>query len=124
LAPGYQPSDLLVGLGWLITGAAAALLIWPAILFRRSGQDPNPFKPTPSLVDRGPYRFTRNPMYLAMVLVCVGVGALGWNLWMVLMAPVCALMLQRFAIGPEERYLEEKFGDAYRDYRARVRRWL
>ncbi|HEX7719149.1 MAG TPA: isoprenylcysteine carboxylmethyltransferase family protein, partial [Woeseiaceae bacterium] len=72
----------------------------------------------------GPYRFTRNPMYLLMVLVCVAVAIILSNAWIVVLTPLCAWALYRFAILPEEAYLERKFGDGYRDYKRRVRRWL
>ena len=69
--------------------------------------------------------FTRNPMYLQMVIACVGVAVtLGNVWWILLLAPVCAWALQVLAILPEEKYLERKFGDQYLVYKKRVRRWL
>ena len=110
--------------GLIIAGAVLGLGLWPVVLFRRSGQSELPWTPTPSVVERGPYRFTRNPMYLHMVLVCAGVAVVLGNAWILLLVPLCALALQRFAIRPEEEYLERKFGAAYLAYRQRVRRWL
>ena len=75
-------------------------------------------------MERGPYRFTRNPMYLQMVLVCVGVAIILANLWILLLTPFCAWALRHFAIRPEEEYLERKFGASYLEYKGRVRRWL
>jgi protein-S-isoprenylcysteine O-methyltransferase Ste14 len=125
LSPGAEPAlTLRLGVGGAVAGAGVLLVLWPATLFGRSGQNPNPRYPTPSMVTGGPYRFTRNPMYLGMVLFCVGLAVGGWNPWTLLLTPVCAFLLQRLAIEPEERYLEQKFGDEYRDYRKRVRRWL
>ena len=63
-------------------------------------------------------------MYLQMVLVCVGVAVILMDVWILALTPVCAWLLQRFAILPEEAYLERKFGDAYLAYKSRVRRWL
>jgi protein-S-isoprenylcysteine O-methyltransferase Ste14 len=91
---------------------------------RRSGQSENPWKPTTSIIERGPFRITRNPMYLQMVLVCIGVAIALMNIWLFMLTPLCAWLLQRTAIIPEERYLEVKFGDAYLDYKSRVPRWL
>jgi protein-S-isoprenylcysteine O-methyltransferase Ste14 len=108
----------------LVIGAALGLGLWSVVQMRRTGQDENPWKPTPRLLERGPYRITRNPMYLHMVLVCIGVALLLANAWILLLAPLCAALLQRYAIRPEEAYLERKFGDDYRAYRHRVRRWL
>lgn len=112
-------------IGGIITvGAIATLALWSLILFRRSGEDPNPFKPTSRMVQQGPYRFTRNPMYLAMLLVCVGFAVMLENVWILLLTPVAAFVLQRYAIAPEEEYLERRFGEDYVAYKRRVRRWL
>ena len=58
--------------GFIVAGSVAALSVWPIILFRRSGQDPRPWTPTPELLVEGAYSYTRNPMYLMMLLVCAG----------------------------------------------------
>ena len=71
-----------------------------------------------------PLRVTRNPMYLQMVLACMGFSVILSNAWILILTPFCALVLQRFAILPEEAYLERKFGDEYLEYKRRVRRWL
>lgn len=110
--------------GAIVVGALLGLGLWSVLLFRRGGQDENPWKPTPHVEDRGPFRLTRNPMYLQMLLVCVGVAVLLMNWWILLLTPLCGWLLQRFAIAPEEAYLERKFGDTYLAYKRRVRRWL
>jgi protein-S-isoprenylcysteine O-methyltransferase Ste14 len=94
------------------------------VLMRRSGQSENPWKPTFSIVERGPYRFTRNPMYLQMVIACIGFAIILMNWWILLLTPVCAWILHRFVILPEEAYLERKFGESYLAFKRRVRRWL
>lgn len=124
-ASAFLPAPARYWVGGLIAGGSfLGLGLWAVVLFRRSGQRPNPWKSTPGIVDRGPYRLTRNPMYLQLVLVCAGIGVALANVWILLLTLPCAWLLQRFAILPEEAYLEAKFGDAYRDYRRRVRRWL
>ena len=110
--------------GVIIAGAIFCLGLWSVALFRRSGQSENPWKPTPQLVDRGPFRITRNPMYLQMILICLGVAVTLGNVWILIMMPFGAWVLQRFAILPEEAYLERKFGMQYLAYKHRVRRWL
>ncbi len=80
--------------------------------------------PVPEIIERGPYRFTRNPMYLLMVLVCMGVSVVLANALILLLTPLAAWILERLAILPEEAYLERKFGQPYNRYRKRVRRWL
>jgi protein-S-isoprenylcysteine O-methyltransferase Ste14 len=92
--------------------------------FRKTGQDPAPWKPTPSLVFEGPYRFTRNPMYVGMTAVQVGVGLFADSLWVIGLAAVSLLTVHVIAVLPEERYLTEKFGAPYEEYRRRVRRYL
>jgi protein-S-isoprenylcysteine O-methyltransferase Ste14 len=110
--------------GVIVVGALLALGGWSVLVIRLDGQTENPFKPTHRIVERGPFRITRNPMYLQMVLVCVGTAILLMNAWIMLMTPVCACLLWRLAIVPEEAYLEQKFGDQYLEYKNRVRRWI
>lgn len=108
----------------IVAGAIVALGLWPVILFKRSGEDPNPWKPTSQIVQSGPFRYSRNPMYLQLVLVCIGFALMLGNLWILLLTPSAAFVLQRYAILPEERYLEAKFGEEYLAYKRRVRRWI
>ncbi|HKW93107.1 MAG TPA: isoprenylcysteine carboxylmethyltransferase family protein [Methylomirabilota bacterium] len=117
------PACYWVG-GVIVVAAILGLGVWPVVLFRRSGQSENPWKPTSSIVARGPFRLTRNPMYLQMLIVCLGVAVMLTNGWIVVLTPIGAWVLQRLAILPEEAYLERKFGDAYVVYKRRVRRWL
>ena len=98
--------------------------LWSVVLFRKSGQSENPWKPTSLVVERGPYRITRNPMYLQMVLVCIGIAVLCLEPWILLLTPVAVWVLTHFAIKPEEAYLEAKFGETYLAYKRRVRRWI
>lgn len=119
------PTPLRYWLGGVIVlGSLLGLGLWSVLLFRRGGQSENPWKPTHAIEKRGPYRFTRNPMYLQMVLVCIGFAVILMNWWLLVLTPVCGWLLQRLAIRPEEAYLERKFGDAYLEYKRQVRRWL
>ncbi len=110
--------------GLIIVASLSILGLWPIILFRRSGQSEIPWTPTPEIIVRGPYQFTRNPMYLMMVLLCLGFGILLADLWILALTPICALLLYQFAIKPEETYLERKFGASYFRYKNNVRRWI
>jgi protein-S-isoprenylcysteine O-methyltransferase Ste14 len=110
--------------GAIVIGAFLGLGLWSVVLIRRSGQSENPWKPTTHIVQRGPFTFSRNPLYLQMVVICVGFAVLLMNWWVLALTPVAAWLLQRLAILPEEAYLERKFGDAYLAYKRRVRRWL
>jgi protein-S-isoprenylcysteine O-methyltransferase Ste14 len=113
------------GIGGAIVGVAVlGLGLYPVILLRRTGQSENPWTPTTEIVTRGPFKFTRNPLYLQMVLGCIGFAIMLRNRWILLLTPVAAWGLQVLAILPEEAYLERKFGESYRSYQRRVRRWL
>ena len=126
VSPGFElaaPGRYWLG-GLIVVSAILVLGVWSIVLFRRSGQDANPWKSTPQIMEQGPYKVTRNPMYLHMVLVCIGFAIILWNVWILLLTPICAWVLQRYAIEPEEAYLESKFGKAYLAYKRRVRRWI
>jgi len=83
----------------------------------------DPYKPSTALVTGGPYRFTRNPIYVAMTLLYVGAALSFRIIPALILLPVALLLLQFGVIRREERYLEAKFGDRYREYRSSVRRW-
>ena len=102
----------------------AGLLLAASGLFRRVGTDVKPWKTATALVDSGVYRFTRNPMYLGMALLYAGLAFAFESVGAWLFLPVVIIVIQTQVIAREERYLEAKFGEAYRDYKLRVRRWL
>ena len=123
--PGFELSrPIRYVVGGLIVTCALTIVSWAIAHFRLRGQDEKPWTPTTAIVGAGPYRFTRNPMYLGMVILCIGAAILLTNWWILALTPLCALALWVFAIRPEEAYLESKFGEGYRSYKRRVRRWL
>jgi protein-S-isoprenylcysteine O-methyltransferase Ste14 len=111
-------------LGWAC-GAGWALFALPGVLaLVRARTSILPIRASRVLVENGPYRFTRNPMYLGLALLQAGIGLLWGQPWvLVMVAPVVAL-IDLLVIVPEERYLDRRFGDEYRAYRKRVRRWI
>ena len=117
-------SSLLKPLAVLASVAGVGLIAWAIVLFLRQGQDPAPWTSTPGVILRGPYRFTRNPMYTGMALVQVGIGIGTRNLWTLALVPLAMAIVYFTAIRHEEVYLETKFGESYREYRDAVRRWL
>ena len=108
----------------LILACGVSLVASARILFKRTGQNPIPWKPTPELILQGPYRFTRNPMYVGVTLFVIGLGLAVNNLWISLFAAPALLVVHVIAVLPEERYLAAKFGDSYRSFLAQVRRYL
>ena len=119
-----MPRGAAVPLGLLLVVLSLALLASAMISFRRARTSPIPIKPTTAIVETGPYRFTRNPMYVGLAALYLGVTLWVDSLWPILFLPIALFTIQRFVIAREERYLEAKFGDQYRGYKARVRRWL
>jgi protein-S-isoprenylcysteine O-methyltransferase Ste14 len=117
------PARYWIG-GLIAAGALLVLGLWPVILFHRAGQSELPWTPTTEIIIRGPYQFTRNPMYLMMVLFCIGFAIILSDVWTAILTPVCAALLYLIAIRPEEAYLEGKFGESYRAYTQKVRRWV
>ena len=125
------PVPILPDRPFLMRMAGAALILLGAataasgvLTFRRIGTSPNPTKPSNSLALTGPYRFTRNPMYLGLAIGSAGVAVACNAVWPLALLPVAILLVTRFVIAREERYLETRFGEPYRTYRARVRRWI
>lgn len=111
-------------IGIALAIVAPSLALWGAGVLKAAGTNVNPSQPALTIVRRGPYRFTRNPMYLAICLLQVALGFL-LNDWLSLAFVVpLALVLNYGVILREERYLEEKFGDQYLVLKRGVRRWI
>ena len=121
----FLPADLPAGwLGALVFGLALALFAWAVVTMTRAGSNVPTNRPTTTIVEDGPYRFTRNPIYLGMFLGLIGLTIAFDTLWLLLMLVPFALMIRYGVVAREEAYLDRKFGDVYRGYRSRVRRWL
>ena len=112
----------LVGLAFLAAGVALA--IWFLLSMRRAGTPVDPREATTALVQAGPFRYTRNPAYVAFTLTYLGVSLLAGARWPLILLPVVLVIVDRGVIRREERYLEERFGSDYIGYQQRVRRWL
>jgi len=91
---------------------------------RRAGTNVRPDQPATAIVVDGPFRFTRNPLYLGLTGLYAGVALLVDALWPLLLLVPLLVIVKWGVIHREERYLEAKFGETYRLYKARVRRWL
>ena len=103
---------------------AAIQAVWALVCFRLVRTSPLPIKPSTKLVTTGPYRFVRNPMYVSVGLLYAGLALWFQIVWALILLPVTIAIVHFFIIPPEERYLEQKFGKEYLDYKARVPRWL
>lgn len=117
-------AHLLDLLGVALVIAGAVMMLWGIATFWRARTTILPFEPASALVRHGPYRFTRNPMYVGMTVAYVG-AAFAMNVaWPFVVLPVAIWVIQRYVIRPEEEYLERTFGADYAEFRARVRRWI
>jgi protein-S-isoprenylcysteine O-methyltransferase Ste14 len=111
-------------IGWLLVGVA---LFWGMSCigaFKRAKTAVNPYGTTTALVTQGPYRRSRNPMYLGLSLFYVGLALVIGSAWALLLLPLVVVVMYYGVIRHEEQYLAGKFGTPYEDYCARVRRWL
>ncbi len=127
----FYPVHLLPDLG--VTAPIVATIVCVAALaiglsgvrqFHRHDTPTSPFKPTSTLVTSGVFRHTRNPMYLGLVMLTVGVALAVNSLAFLLAAILLAVLLQLAVITPEERLLSATFGEAFESYRSHTRRWL
>jgi len=118
------PGILARGLGLSLLAAAAIVASSAIWALNRQGTPIHPHHGTTALVGEGPYRFTRNPIYLSLVAIYLGLALLLNSFWMVLLGIALAVTLHRSVVLAEERYLEDKFGEAYLAYKAKVNRWL
>ena len=125
IAPIRFPGDAWIRIIGVVVVVAGLALIFSALAaFKRTGQDPKPWTSSPELIVQGPYRWTRNPMYVGLTCILVGLGLALNNIWFVLLAAVALLVVHFIAVLPEEKYLNEKFGRSYADYRTKVRRYI
>jgi protein-S-isoprenylcysteine O-methyltransferase Ste14 len=121
----FLPANLpAAAAGGFVFLAGLALLIWAAATFRRAGTNVQTSKPTTMIVAMGPYRYSRNPIYVGMFLGLVGIAVGFGSLWPLVLLIAFFLVIRYGVVAREEAYLERKFGDAYSTYKIRVRRWL
>jgi protein-S-isoprenylcysteine O-methyltransferase Ste14 len=118
------PSRTKTLLGATLIGSACIIVSVCFLKMRKAGTNIEPTQPTTALVTGGPYRFTRNPIYLALTLFYTGIATLFNTLWAILLLPVVLLIMNRGVIDREETYLTKKFGEQYLAYKEKVRRWL
>jgi len=110
--------------GWALVLFFIGWNAWSLWLFGRHRTGLLPGQPTRTLIEDGPYRRSRNPLYVGLLALYLGLALLAPTAWGLVLWPVAVLLILWGAIRPEERFLHERFGAAYDDYRRRVRRWL
>jgi protein-S-isoprenylcysteine O-methyltransferase Ste14 len=94
------------------------------IVMRWAHTSPDLRKPTTALVEKGVFRYSRNPLYLSMFVLFLGISVFMNVLWLILLFPLLFMVVERGAVKPEEAYLERTFGDPYLQYKKRVPRWI
>jgi protein-S-isoprenylcysteine O-methyltransferase Ste14 len=120
----FLPRGVARLLGWPLVGGAMALAAWFARTMRGADTTMHINKPVSRVVQDGPFRYSRNPGYLALTMIYAGIAVLRNALWAVVLLPLVLHVIEREVIEREERYLERSFGEEYLAYKARVRRWV
>jgi protein-S-isoprenylcysteine O-methyltransferase Ste14 len=118
------PRPWQYGLGAASFALGGGLAGWAIACFLRAGTNVPTYRPTTALVAAGPYRFSRNPIYIGLAFAYLGITLAIDSAWLLALAVPLLLVLRYGVVAREEAYLEAKFGDVYRDYKAGVRRWL
>jgi protein-S-isoprenylcysteine O-methyltransferase Ste14 len=111
-------------LGWLLIGAFAVWNGWALVIIGRHRTALLPGAETTTVIDRGPFAWSRNPLYVGLLVGSAGVALAAASTWALAALPLEWALLRWGAVLPEERYLTAKFGATYPDYADRVRRWL
>lgn len=114
----------LPDVGIVLILASVGILYWCKHLFQRSGQSTKPYRSTKKLITWGPYRYSRNPIYVAVVMLILGIGLIGGWLWVSWSSVVTASFIHKLLILPEEEYLEKVFNGEYVEYKKNVKCWI
>lgn len=120
---GVSRNALLIA-GWVLIVAGMLVLLWALLTFARARTAILPSRPARTIVATGPFRYSRNPMYVAFSAIYIGLSLLMSMAWPLLLLPLVLLGLYALVIRREEHYLGHAFGAEYAAYRSRVRRWL
>jgi protein-S-isoprenylcysteine O-methyltransferase Ste14 len=120
----FLPHGMARGLGVSLLGGGTVLNAWFLRTIRKADVPLRTDKPVPRLTTQGPFRYSRNPSYLALAMIYAGIASLRNSLWAMLLLPLVVMVMQREVIGREERYLERAFEEEYLAYKSQVRRWV
>ncbi len=120
----FLPASLARLLGWPLLLGGISLILWFFATMKRADTPIDPRRPVSSLATDGPFKYTRNPAYLAMTMIFAGTASIKNSLPSILILPAILAVMNRGVIEREERYLEGKFGEEYSRYKGSVRRWV
>ncbi|HMF06305.1 MAG TPA: isoprenylcysteine carboxylmethyltransferase family protein [Methylocella sp.] len=120
----FLPEEWSLFVGFFLIFIAVNVKMYAARELVRLKTNLNVRKPTNAIATEWPFTVSRNPVYAGILLLNIGIACFVNALWILLLTPMLALVLQKGVIEPEETYLEQKFGDTYLRYKAKVRRWL
>ena len=118
------PKNISLGAGIVLIVAGLAVARAGARAVWKANSSIIPIRPTTAIVSDGPYALTRNPMYLGMVFIYIGVAFLMHSAWALILLPLVIVAMNWLVIAKEEKYLAGKFGESYLAYKNRVRRWI
>jgi protein-S-isoprenylcysteine O-methyltransferase Ste14 len=116
--------EVRVPLGWALVLFFVGWNGWSLWLFGRHQTELLPGQATNAIIEEGPFRVSRNPLYVGLLALYLGLALLAPTFWGLVLFPAAVVLVFWGAIRPEERYLHERFGAEYDDYARRVRRWL
>lgn len=122
LRPGKRSGARWLGGSVLLAGIGG--IVWALRTMHSAGTPPDPRQPVTHLVTHGPFGWSRNPVYLSFTMTYAGIALLARSVWAIVLLPLVLLTMRRGVIEREEYYLARRFGDDYRQYSTRVRRWL
>ena len=115
-------------MGWVagpaIIGLGAVVIAWSFLQFAKTSTTLRPDRSANTLIRTGPFRYSRNPLYVSVCFLHIGIALWVNSLWLLSMVVVTVVLMSRAVIAPEEEYLEREFGGEYIAFEASVRRWL
>ncbi|MAZ04133.1 MAG: isoprenylcysteine carboxyl methyltransferase [Sneathiella sp.] len=121
---GRAAEPILTVIGGLLTLVSAIYLAHSARKHKTAGSNVEPWKPTTTIISDGIYKYSRNPIYVAMAAAYLGLAIAAASWLAVVLLPFCLAFIRYYVIAKEEAYLEDKFGSEYLEYKKKVRRWL
>lgn len=117
LPAAYSSGGVLILIGM-------SLILWAVRLFTKAGTTIKPFEASTKMIVSGPYRWSRNPIYLGLAIILLGIGLALGTLTPFVIVPLFVWLIQKNVIAHEEAMLDKSFGAAYAEYKKRIRRWL